>query len=149
LNDCPKLDPLHPISLLFAGFGEFLDAVNCSKDELKLNPTWLSWLKLEDDINFFAEEMTQIYHSEMLRRDTGLHALNEILLPCGPQMVAAIGAGRTDGHYDGPHGAASFIIEFKNELCDITSMPMVELTSYIAHSQVPAMERNLDKFQGN
>ena len=115
MDDRPESDKLPPISLLFVGFGEFLDAVNRPKDESNLN---LTRLELEANVDRFAKEMTEIYDSDMLRREAGLRALNAILYPRGPLMAAAIGAARTDVHYDGPHGAMSFIVEFKNELCD-------------------------------
>ena len=65
-------------------------------------------------------------------------------------MAAEIGTSRTDGHYNGPHGAASCIFEFENGLVDITSIPVVELSSYAVHSHAKAMGRPNERasFQG-
>jgi len=49
--------------------------------------------------------------------------------------------------YETPHEASLCMVEFKNELCDITSMPMVELTGYVAHLQSQAMLR--DRYAGS
>jgi len=83
----------------------------------------------------------EIYETEGRRRTVGLRALDEISSSRGPDRltVVAIGSVLSDGRYDGPHEASSCIVEFKNELCDFTSMPMVELMGYVAHSQTQAI----------
>jgi hypothetical protein len=65
-------------------------------------------------------------------------------------MAAFIGSVNTDGHYSGPHGAASCIVKFKNELGNIISMPVVEPTSYAGHSHGKAMDHpnGLTLFEG-
>jgi len=146
-DDRPCPDPCLPISLLFAGFGEFLDAVNRREDEFHLDA---KRRELERDVDSFAEEMTKFYQEERDRRTAGLRALNKILSSRGPDrlMVAAIGSVNSDGHCDGPLEVSSCVVEFKNELCDITSMPMVELIGYVAHSHRQAILGNPYRFQG-
>ena len=87
--------------------------------------------------------MTVLYEDELHRKARGLDALNNIfsLRNRSPLMAAEIAAVRTDGHYNGEHGAASCVVEFKNELVGISSIPVVELTSYVAHSHTEAMNR--------
>jgi hypothetical protein len=63
-------------------------------------------------------------------------------------MPASVGTVHSNGHYDGPHKAASCVVVFKNELVDISSMPMVELTGYVAHSHGQAMESFKEVFNG-
>ena len=53
---------------------------------------------------------------------------------------------RSEAHYDRSHDAASCAIQFKNELIGITSMPMIELAGYAAHSHKGAMERHREVF---
>ena len=50
-------------------------------------------------------------------------------------MAAFIDTVHTD-HYDRPHGAASCIVEFKDELVDTKSFPAVELAGYAARSAI-------------
>jgi len=146
-DDRPCPDPCLPISLLFAGFGEFLDAANRLEDEFHLDA---KRRKLRSDVDFFAEEMTKFYEEERDRRKAGLSALNKILSYRGPNrlMAAAIGSVNSDGHYDGPLGVSSCVVGFKKELCDITSMPMVELIGYVAHSYRQAILDSSNVFQG-
>ena len=99
-------------------------------------------------VDSFAEKMTGYYDQEADRREEGLRALNKILSLRGGNklMAGSIGTCRSDGHYDGPHEAASCVVEFRNELVDISSMAMVELTAYAAHSHMQAMEHSREVF---
>lgn len=76
--------------------------------------------------------MTKIHPDELGRRTAGLSNL----FPDGRRMLmaASVGSSRTDGHYDGPHVAASCIVKFKDELVDIKSLFEVELGAYTARS---------------
>ena len=142
-DDRPEPDPVPPISLLYEGFGHFLDTFS-RRD--------VYWLQLETAVDSFAVAMTKFYSDESRRRSAGLETLNKIFSfrDRQPLMAAAIGNVRTDGHYNGPHGAASCIVKFKNELVDIHSIPVVELTSYAAHSHAEAMGSPIGRalFQG-
>lgn len=57
-------------------------------------------------------------------------------------MAGSIRSARTDGHYDGPHGAVSCIVKFEDELADFKSIPEVELGAYAAHSHKQAIENS-------
>jgi len=105
---------------------------------------------LKRAVDHFAEQMTQIYSNEESRRTNGLLALNNILSLRGSAkqlMPASIGSVHTDGHYDGPLGAAACIIKFKHDLCAINAILVVELTSYIAHSHASAMKHHESVFR--
>ncbi|KAF8327235.1 uncharacterized protein EI90DRAFT_2975252 [Cantharellus anzutake] len=135
LDDRPTPDSVPPISLLYHGFGRFQDIFNHYPDRLDMERQ-----NLELAVDSFAQNMTQFYHHETKRMGKGLFALNEILsLRDHPGLD--FGDSCTSGHYDGPHGAASCIVEFRNELCDIALMPTVTLASCIAHSHKDAMNR--------
>ncbi|KAF8339189.1 uncharacterized protein EI90DRAFT_2908180 [Cantharellus anzutake] len=140
LDDRPTSDLIPPISLLYKGFGHFLD-VSCGRE---VRPHLSKEQQdLKGAVDSFAKQMTQIYDDEDSRKMDGLHGLNNILL-CGSDkrlMVASIGSVRTDGHFDGPLEAALCIVEFKNDLVEISAIPAVELTSYVAHSHALAMGR--------
>jgi hypothetical protein len=90
----------------------------------------------------FADKMTQIYPDELGRRTVALSILNQILFPDSHRMImaASIGSTHMDGHYDGPHGVASCIFEFKDELVDISAIPEVELSAYAARSHKQSIE---------
>ncbi|KAI9449640.1 hypothetical protein BJY52DRAFT_1192413 [Lactarius psammicola] len=139
LDDRPTADPLPPASLLYHGFGRFMDDSSPHKgirmDEKRRD--------LERHVYHFAREMAGFHEDERARRENGLDDLKKIL---GVEITpASIGAGvRTDCHYLGPHDAAIFVVEFKNEPADNKSMPMVELTGHVAHSH----KQSFDKFEG-
>src|SRR5712672_1487110 len=147
-DDRPGPDLFPPISLLFSGFGEFLDAFDCREDEFDVDS---KRQELELYVDLFADEMSKFYEAENLRRTVGLHVLNKILSSRGSDelMAVAIGSVSSDGHYDRPPEALSCIVVFKNELCDITSMPMVELMGYVARLHSDAMRCNQSIFQGS
>ncbi|KAI0252130.1 hypothetical protein BJV78DRAFT_1352562 [Lactifluus subvellereus] len=149
LYDRPGPDSLPPISLLYVGFGYFMDVFRRRED---IHDLGMKRQGLEMAVDSFAEKMANIYDNEADRREEGLRALNKILSLRGggvnKPMAASIGTCRSGGHYDGPHEAASCVIVFKNELVDISAMPMVELTTYAAHSHKQAMERSREVFSG-
>src|SRR5712671_1285039 len=73
LDDLPKPDLFLPISVLFGGFGEFLDAVNRPEDGFDLD---VKRQQLELHVIHFAEEMTKFYDTETQRSAVGLYALD-------------------------------------------------------------------------
>ena len=135
LDDRPTEDPLPPASLLYHGFGRFMDYSSPHKgicvDEKRRD--------LEGHVNHFAKEMAGFHGSEESRRDKGISILKKIL---GVEIMAAsIGGVRTDGHYCGPHNAAICVVKFKNEPADIGSIAMVELAGYVAHSHKQSFDQ--------
>jgi hypothetical protein len=54
----------------------------------------------------------------------------------------------SDGHCNGPHGAISCIVSFKNELVDVHSMPLVELTTLVARSHAQSMKSHKKLYKG-
>ncbi|KAF8333626.1 uncharacterized protein EI90DRAFT_3015465 [Cantharellus anzutake] len=140
LDDRPTLDSIPPVSLLYHGFGRFWDLF--SSYPALLNKDLQN---IELAVDSFAEKMTELYPDEAMRKIEGLRTLNGILsLRNRPKLMGAdIDGSRTDGHYNGPHNAASCVVEFKNELSEaITLMPVVRLASYVAHSHKVAMEHS-------
>ncbi|KAI9448414.1 hypothetical protein H4582DRAFT_1802901, partial [Lactarius indigo] len=128
LDDRPEADRVPPASLLYHGFGHFMDNSRPRKgirvDEVQRD--------LERRVDDFAVKMTTFYRNEESRREKGLDALGDIL---GRELTAAaIGSVYTDGHHCGPHKSVTCVVEFKNELVDISSMPMIKLTGHVAHS---------------
>src|SRR5712672_1944148 len=147
LDDRPRSDLIPPVSLLYEGFGQFLD-IFCGRQDIHHMSKEQQDLKRA--VDRFAEQMTLIYGDEESRRTDGLLALNNILSLGGNNnklMPASIGSVNTDGHYDGPLEAAACIIEFRNDLGAINSIPVVELTSYVAHSHALAMKRYESAFR--
>jgi hypothetical protein len=133
LDDRPGPDHIPPVSLLYDGFGLFHDTSSRWGDEHDMDTKRSN---LANAVDAFAEKMTDIYPAELERREAGLNALNSIFFLDGHHqlMVAFIDTVHTDGHCNGPHGAASCIVKFRDEPADIKSIPEVELTGYAAHS---------------
>ncbi|KAI9450639.1 hypothetical protein F5148DRAFT_1152731 [Russula earlei] len=84
-----------PPSLLNGGFGDFMDVFNCPDDALNADARRND---LEMSVDSFAKPMTAFYRNEADRK----------------LIVAVIGSGCSDGHFHGPHGAASCIVELEN-----------------------------------
>jgi hypothetical protein len=149
LDDRPSQDLVPPASLLYDGFGHFLDISRHREDSHDLTPKRRN---LELAVDSFAEEMTSFYETEDERKMAGVRALNAILSLEGHDRLSpsSIDSSRmhSDGHYNGPHDAISCIVEIKNELIDISSIPLVELTSFVAHSHAQAMERHQALYLG-
>ena len=76
LDDRPAQDPVPPASLLYEGFGSFLDIFRCRGDIYDLTR---KRRKLELAVNTFAEAMTTFFGTENERRTRGLNTLNAIL----------------------------------------------------------------------
>lgn len=54
----------------------------------------------------------------------------------------------SDGHCDGPHGAVSCIVRFKNELVDVHSMPLVELSTLVVRSYAQSIKSHKKLYKG-
>lgn len=146
LDDRPAPDSIPPVALLYGGFGSFVDAFGRRGDICHLDGKRRN---LEMAVDSFAEKMADIYDDEAHRMEEGLRALNQILsLRSGNKLMAApIGTVRSGGHYNGPHDAASCVVEFNDELVDISSIPTVKLVGYVAHSHRHAMELHPEIFR--
>ena len=138
-DDRPKPDhAIPPISLLYGGFGDFLDFL----DGDNVIPDWNDKKRstLEQTVDEFAEKMSEYYTNEDQRRDTALPILNRIFSIVSKMIpmlhASSIGSVRTDGHIIGGHDAAVEVTEFKNQITGINAIPEVEALSYIVHSQV-------------
>ena len=171
LDDRPKRDLVPPPPLLYEGFGHFLDTFR-RRDEVPKQSKWRRALEIA--VNYFAEDMTAIYKTGDARKKIGLTGLNEILslefdemdleggsegIPCrlddsGPGYYTLEAASvdssdaHSDGHCNGPHGAISCIVSFKNELVDVHSMPLVELTTLVARSHAQSMKSHKELYEG-
>jgi hypothetical protein len=140
LDDRPVQDMVPPASLLYDGFGHFLDIFRRREDLHDLTP---KQRKLESAVDSFAEEMTTFHQTEDERKTAGVRALNVILSLESHNRLSPASVDSScisNGHYNGPHDAISCIVEIKNELVDISSIPLVELTSFVAHSHAQAMK---------
>jgi hypothetical protein len=167
LDDRPEQDSVAPASLLYDGYGHFLDIFRRREEAPALTD---DRRQLEVTVNVFAEAMAALYETDDERKEKGLGALNAILMLDSHEMdpgpdfegginmkalkavmrLGGINPGyntltaasvdsessgvHSDGHYNGPHEAISCIVSFKNELVDIHSMPLLELTTHIARS---------------
>lgn len=145
-DDRPEADTIPPLSLLYRGFGHFMD-----HSGLEPHSTICVDSKrrdLERNIDHFATEMSKFYENEAERMVKGLDMINAIL---GRTLMAASVGSRqfhTDGHYLGPHNAATCVVEFKNEVAEISSIAMVELTAYIGQLHKQSLERHGDSLMG-
>jgi hypothetical protein len=147
LDDRPVEDSIPPASLLYDGFGHFMDIFRHREDVCDL---CTKRRELEFAVDDFAEQMTVIHDEDDKRREC-LHALNEILsLHRGSKLtVADINCGaHSDGYYDGPHDAVSCVVVFKSELVNVNSIPVVELTGHVAHSHAQSMKHFKELYSG-
>ncbi len=136
LDDRPQPDAdIPPISLLYDGFGHFLDITDGHDDVPGL--TDVKVRELQVAVDDFATRMTTHFDTEDERRDVGLKCLNKIfaarrgtVIP--PISAAAIGSIRSNGHNIADHGPGTVGVEFKNSITGISSLPAVELTGYVA-----------------
>ncbi|KAI9510559.1 hypothetical protein F5148DRAFT_1147481 [Russula earlei] len=141
LDNCPEPDGVPPAPLLYDRFGHFNDIFKCQDYACTLG---LRRRLLEETVSAFMENMSNIYPNKAHRKAVGLLMLNRIFslrYPFATLSAAAVGL----------HRAASIIVEFKNKLVNITSIPSVELTSYATHLHVAAMElipKNEKSFYG-
>ncbi|KDR69821.1 hypothetical protein GALMADRAFT_76982 [Galerina marginata CBS 339.88] len=151
LDDRPKVDPhIAPISLLYDGFGDFLDIFDGRADVPGLAE--VNILELHKAVDDFALKMCRFYDNDDERRTAALPALNCIFsartgTTIPSLLAAAIGSLRTDGHNVTKHGGGALIAQFKNRSAGINAIPEVELTGYVAHSHATGMEEHQDLFE--
>ena len=148
LDDRPSPDDVPPISLMYEGFGQFLDIFLGETDVEGLRA--VNTFELQRAVDGFSQLMCRFHLWEMNKREVGLVALNRIfsartdgqsfaLLP------AAIGSARTDGHCEIADGFATVICEFKNWTPD--TIPEVQVAGYFAHAFLQGVERCEEKGQ--
>jgi hypothetical protein len=131
LDDRPSPDAdIAPIALLYHGFGRFEDVIACPKATLVE--------QFKPAVDKFAEAMSRFYPEDQ-RRDAGLPLLNAIFAIRAEKMIpslsaAAIGSVRSNGHSVDRHGMVNTVVELKNELAGISSIPHVEVVAYAAHA---------------
>src|SRR6266702_307777 len=135
LDDRPEPDPVPPVSLLYDGFGYFMDDVFRSREGV--SDVSRKRRDLELAVNVFADEMTGFYCNDASRSFGGLHALNDIFaLGDGKKFRAVdINTALSDSDHDKPYDGASCLVWFKNEFVNIGSSPMVALATYAARSR--------------
>ncbi len=100
-DDCPERDDdLPPISLIYDGFGSFLDIFLGRLDVPGLSD--IDFRELQVHIDTFADSMCRFYTTEDDRRDAGIRHLNSIFATwTGDTTIphlqpAAIGSARAD-----------------------------------------------------
>ena len=150
LDDRPQEDGIPPISLLYDGFGQFLDIVAGATD-IKNLPD-VKAVELQLAVDKFAVSMCGFFTDEDKRREKGLDLLNEIFAArkdrLHPTITAgAIGSVRSDGHVVGGHGVATMIIEFKNRSTGNSGCPEVELVGYFARSFAKGVESQSERLK--
>lgn len=127
-DDRPSDPDIAPIALLYHGFGHFQDII--SHREAVNTKRWRS------GVDRFAEAMSCYYSREDERRDAALSELNSIFSAHVGAIIpsfhaASIGPVRSDGHSVGRHSQPLHVIEVKNELTGIQSLPHIEAVAYI------------------
>ncbi|KAH9059336.1 hypothetical protein EDB87DRAFT_1577674 [Lactarius vividus] len=134
LDDRPGPDPVPPVSLLYDGFGYFMDAVRGREGVSDMSKKRRD---LELGVDTFADEMTGFYPNDRSRSLGGLNALNGILaLDDGKRLRAVdINTTRPDSDHNKPYDVAPCLVCFKNEFVDISSSPVADLATYAARSR--------------
>ncbi len=143
LDDRPEPDRnIPPVSLLYSGFGHFLDIVGGLDDVPGIADVKVA--DLMKAVDRLAMKMTELIESEEERREKGLVYLREIFDARQgtqiPQILAgAIGSVRSDGHNIANDGTSSIVVKFKKSHTGISALPQVEVAGYVAH-----LDRRLD-----
>ncbi|KAF8551667.1 hypothetical protein OG21DRAFT_1486834 [Imleria badia] len=130
-NDLP------PIEVLFDGFGTFLETWRAA---FRPGVKTVS-LDMKENVDMFADVMSNVYDNKGARRDKGLRALNDIFSTVlgarqiVPGEIASVtpGArsGRTDGHcLHRNYSIPLIIVEFENEDAGTDAIPAIALASY-------------------
>ena len=148
LDDRPSEDDnIPPVSLLYDGFGQFLDISAGDTNVEGFNDVKVSDLQFA--VDEFAQSMCGFFDVEHQRRDAGLEALDKIFAARKDgsrtkPKAGPVGAVTTDGHYTGDHGVATIVYEFKNWSTGISAIPEVELVGCFAHSVAQGVSKKLD-----
>jgi len=139
LDDRPSEDDnIPPVSLLYDGFGQFLDISAGDTNVEGLIDVKVSDLQFA--VDEFAQSMCGFFEVECQRRDAGLAALDKIFAARKDGSRTKLTVGQTGlvttgGHYTGDHGVTPMIYyAFKNWSTGISAIPEVELVGHFAHS---------------
>ena len=136
LDDRPGPDlGISPLSLLYPGFGHFLDIMDGHDNVPGLNNVDIAELQIA--VDSLSAEMTRFFDSEALRVNEGLNHINKIFCAHRGTEIPQISASdifsiRSYGHNIAMNGTSSIIVEFKNSLSGITALPQIELTGHAA-----------------
>ncbi|KAN0139205.1 hypothetical protein V8E53_002706 [Lactarius tabidus] len=137
LDDRPGPDlGIPPISLLYPGFGHFLDILDGHDNVPGLNDVNMAELQMAVDV--LVAKMAEFFDEEKTRIVIGLEYLNEIFRARRgteiPHILASdIGYVTSDGHNIAMNGTSSIMVKFKNSHTGIASLPQVEVAGYVAH----------------
>ena len=151
-DDRPREDDnIPPVSLLYEGFGQFLDIFAGDSNVESCNDVKAS--ELEFAVDEFAESMCGFFDTEDDKKVTGLKRLNKIFAArkdgFRPKLAAAhIGAVTTDGQYTGDHGVVTMLCEFKNRSTGNRAIPEVELVGWFARSFARGVDNHPRKLSG-
>lgn len=151
LDDRPEPDAdIAPISLLYDGFGDFLDIFDGKTDVAGLSE--INIAELQKAVDDFAQKMCRFYDDEDGRRTTALRALNCIFSARTGTAIpslhaAAIGSVRTVGYNVARHGGGALIVGFKNQSAGNKAIAEVELTGYVARLHATGMDEHRDLFE--
>ncbi|KAK2463915.1 hypothetical protein APHAL10511_004087 [Amanita phalloides] len=137
LDDRPQPDTdIPPISVIYEGYGHFLDIMDACDNVPGLAN--IDVQKLQLAVDDLANSMTKYFSHEDVQRDSALPHLNCIFSACTgtpiPELRASmIGSTRMDGHNIVIHGGATMVVEFKNWTTGNSSLPEIEMLCYVAH----------------
>ncbi|KAF8338646.1 hypothetical protein F5887DRAFT_1235893 [Amanita rubescens] len=148
LDDRPLPDvDVPPAPLLYSGFGHFVDIYNGCDDVPYLSD--IDFPALEAAVDDFANKMGEFFESKDGRRDQGLPLLNAIF-SCrkenAPTFLAlradSFCSYRSDGHNLAAHQSAGTIVQFRNKIAGITSVPEIEAVAYVAQLNIASRYRS-------
>ncbi|KAL5536437.1 hypothetical protein ACEPAF_259 [Sanghuangporus sanghuang] len=142
LDDIPNPDTdVSPVSLLFDGFGEFLDTFR-TYDGLPVNVASIPRGQCRSLIDDFAEKMCLTYPDEDRRNRAGLEAINKIFVAYGINNAtfgrALIDKVISDGHFLTEHKTVGGVVEFKNSGSG-TGGIHIQMVGYTARGRAEAL----------
>ena len=140
-DDRPEPDPdFPPIALLYEGFGHFLDIMD-GRDNVP-GLAEIDIMQLHTEVDEFATKMNGFYRDEAARRETGLSCFRRIFSAHKGIQIPRLEASSigSASHITGPHDAAIFDVQFKNEITGISAIPHIELACYVARLNAKGMK---------
>lgn len=152
LDDRPTMDAdIAPISLLYPGFGDFLDIINGRTDVPGINEVDAG--ALEAAVDAFATVMCDFHALESGRKQAVLPHLDKIFFAHSSRIIprifaSTIGTVHSDGHTEGRHGGMAMVEELKNRDTGNSSSAPVQMVGYVSHSHLKWMEGNEAIFEG-
>ena len=152
-DDRPIPDPgIPPISLLYSGFGHFLDIMDGRVDVPGLEDIRKD--VLEKAVDDFAKAMTGFFDLELDRMNEGLGHLQQIFIarrhlkiPLIEAANVGVGSAISDGHNIAENHATSIVVEFKNWHAGNDSLPQIEIVGYIGRLNTVLSGKSPDLFK--